>query len=408
MRDPLTRIALILGLLSAIGPFAIDMYLPALPQVARDLETTEKGAAMTLGAYFIAFGIGQMIWGPLADACGRKGPLAWGVVLFLLASIAAWAAPSIHALVAARAVQGLGAATLMAVPRAILRDIATGPRAQRLMATIMVVTAVSPMLAPLTGSAVLTRGGWREIFAILAGTSLVSLALIALALPETLAPPDRRPIRVAGMARDARHLLGDRRFVGLTLVGGFGMASFFVYLAAASFVFTGQYGLGPTGFSLAFAANAVGFFSASQFAAGLARRWGTERVIAAAVTAFLAVTAGLASLVLAGFDALWLLLAGLVLANAAMGIVAPTTMVLSLDPHPRMAGLASSLGGTIQMLTGAGMIALAAPFMDNTARSMTPAIAACALLAWVSAVVALPRPGWLARGAAAEGRAGTR
>lgn len=391
MRDPLFRMALLLGLLSAVGPFAIDMYLPALPEVARDLGTSEAAAALTLTAYFIVFGVAQMIYGPLSDAIGRKPPLVLGVSVFLVATIAAALAPDIGWLIAARAVQGLGAATLMAVPRAVIRDMATGPAAARMMAAIMIVISVSPMLAPLTGSLVMAWGGWREIFFVLAVAAGLSLALIVLVLPETLAVAQRRPVRLAEMLAGARRLLGDRRFLGLTMIGGFGMASFFVFLASASFVYTGQYGLSPTGFSLAFAVNAIGFFSASQFAGRLAERFGMERVISLAITGFALAALVLSLVVLAGFDALPVVVAGLFVGNAFLGLVMPTAMVMSLDPHPDIAGLASSLGGTVQMLTGGVMIALTGLFMDNTAATMVPAIALCAVLAWVAAAASLPR-----------------
>ncbi|WP_287884540.1 multidrug effflux MFS transporter [Paracoccus sp. (in: a-proteobacteria)] len=391
MRDPLFRMALLLGLLSAVGPFAIDMYLPALPQVASDLHTSEAGAALTLTSYFIVFGIAQMIYGPMSDAVGRKRPLVIGVAIFLVATVAASLAPTIGWLIAARAVQGLGAATLMAVPRAVIRDMATGPAAAKMMAAIMIVISVSPMLAPLTGSAVMAWGGWREIFAVLAAAALLSLALILFVLPETLPAERRRPVRLAAMAAGARRLLTDRRFLGLTMIGGFGMASFFVFLASASFVYTRQYGLSPTGFSLAFAVNAVGFFSASQFAGRLAERFGMERVISLAITGFAGLALVLSLVVLAGFDGLPVVIAGLFLANACLGLVMPTAMVMSLDPHPDIAGLASSLGGTIQMLIGGLMIAVTGPFLNNTAATMVPAIALCAALAWGAAAASLPR-----------------
>ncbi|WEF23070.1 multidrug effflux MFS transporter [Paracoccus sp. S3-43] len=391
MRDPLFRMALVLGVLSAVGPFAIDMYLPALPQVAADLGTTEAGAALTLTSYFIVFGIAQMIYGPMADALGRKRPLVIGVAIFTAATLGAALAPTIGWLIAARAVQGLGAATLMAVPRAVIRDVATGPQAARVMSTIMIVIAVSPMLAPLTGSLVMAWGGWREIFAVLAVAALVSLALILFVLPETLAPEHRRPVSLAPMLSGARRLLTDRRFMGLTMIGGFGMASFFVFISSASFVYTRQYGLSPTGFSLAFAANAIGFFGASQFAGPLAQRYGMERVISLAITGFAAAMIALALIVWLGFDALPVVMAGLFVGNACLGLVMPTAMVMSLDPHPDIAGLASSLGGTFQMLTGGVMIALTGPFMDNSAASMVAAIALCAALAWCAAAASLPR-----------------
>lgn len=391
MRDPLFRMALVLGVLSAVGPFAIDMYLPALPQVAADLGTTEAGAALTLTSYFIVFGIAQMIYGPMADALGRKTPLVVGVAIFTAATIGAALAPTIGWLIAARAVQGLGAATLMAVPRAVIRDVATGPQAAKVMSTIMIVIAVSPMLAPLTGSLVMAWGGWREIFAVLAVAALVSLALILFVLPETLAPEQRRPVSLAPMLSGARRLLTDRRFMGLTMIGGFGMASFFVFISTASFVYTRQYGLSPMGFSLAFAANAIGFFAASQFAGPMAQRYGMERVISLAITGFAAAMIALALIVWLGLDALPVVMAGLFVGNACLGLVMPTAMVMSLDPHPDIAGLASSLGGTFQMLTGGVMIALTGPFMDNSAASMVAAIALCAALAWCAAALSLPR-----------------
>lgn len=385
------RMALLLGLLSAVGPFAVDMYLPALPQVAADLRTTEAGAALTLTSYFITFGIAQMVYGPMADAVGRKRPLVIGVVVFLVATIAAALAPTIGWLIAARAVQGLGAATLMVVPRAVIRDVATGPAAAKMMAAIMIVISVSPMLAPLTGSIVMAWGNWREIFAVLGVAALISLGLILFVLPETLDPDRRRPVRLAEMLAGARRLLTDRRFMGLTMIGGFGIASFFVFLSTASFVYTSQYGLSPTGFSIAFAINAVGFFSASQLAGPLAEKFGMERVISLAITGFAGLALMTTLVVWAGVDALPVVIAGIFMANACLGLVMPTTMVMALDPHPDIAGLASSLGGTIQMLTGGLMIAVTGPFMDNSSATMVAAIALCAALAWVSALLSLPR-----------------
>ncbi|TWI38037.1 multidrug effflux MFS transporter [Paracoccus sulfuroxidans] len=391
MRDQQLRMALILGLLSAVGPFAIDMYLPALPQVAEDLQVTEQQATLTLTAYFITFGIAQMIWGPMSDAVGRKPPILIGVSIFLLASIAATFAPTLDWLVAARALQAFGAATLMVVPRAVIRDLSSGPDAARMMAAIMIVISVSPMLAPLAGSGIMLFGNWREIFAALAIASLISLALTVFALPETLRPEARNPVSIPPMLSGITRLLTSRRFMGLTFIGGFGMASFFVFLASASFVYTRQFGLSPTGFSLAFAFNAIGFFSASQFAAKLGQRLGMERLIAIAITGFVAATATLTLVVWLGLDQLWVVIAGLFIGNAFLGLVMPTSMVMALDPHPDIAGLASSLGGTIQMLTGGAMIVAAGAFLDNTALPMVAAIACCAALAWLSAFLSLPR-----------------
>ena len=395
------RMAVILGLLSAVGPFAIDLYLPAMPGMGSDLGTSVAGVQATLTAYFLAFGAAQLVYGPLADRFGRKPPLYAGLGLFVAASIGCALAPSIGWLTALRFVQGLGGAAVMVVPRAVIRDLHTGPAATRLMATVMLVISVSPMLAPLAGSGLLAVAGWRAIFGALAVGAAVALALVALALPETLPPERRSRIDVASLLRGAGTLLRDRAFMGLTLIGGFGTASFFVFLASASFVYTGEFGLSPTGFSLAFAINAVGFFAASQLAAALGERYGPRRVISLSVAGFALVTSLLLGLVLAGLGTLAVIVSVLFVANACMGLVVPTTMVMALDAHGRIAGLASSLGGTLQMLAGGAMVTLAGPFFDGTATPMVAAIALCAL-------IALGLSLWLFRGEAVREGAAVR
>ncbi|MCM8732505.1 multidrug effflux MFS transporter [Hephaestia sp. GCM10023244] len=390
MREPFFGMALILGLLAAVGPFAIDMYLPALPRVAEDLGTGENVVALTLAVYLLTFGLAQMVYGPMSDAVGRRVPMAIGVGIFAAAAVAAALAPTIGWMLASRALQGLGAATLMVVPRAVVRDMATGPEATRIMAAIMIVMSVSPMLAPLAGSLVLVWGGWREIFLLLAVAALFSLTLIVLVLPETHPAGRRQTLRLVQLWEGSKALLCDPRFMGFTMIGAFGTAGLFVYISTASFVYISQYGLSPIGFSLAFAVNAMGFFAASQFAGRLAESLGMERLIALALHGFAATSLILTGLVWAGADVLPVVVSGLFLAFACLGLVIPAVMVMSLDPHPDMAGLASSIGGTVQMLTGGLMIALTGPFMDSSVLPMAGAIAVCASLAWAAAVVLKP------------------
>ncbi len=393
--SPSLRMAAVLGLLSAVGPFAIDMYLPAMPTIGGELGASVAGVQATLTAYFLAFGAAQLLYGPLADRFGRKPPLYAGLALFTLASIGCAMAPGIEWLVALRFAQGLGGAAVMVVPRAVVRDLHTGPAATRLMATIMLVISVSPMLAPLAGSGVIALADWRALFGVLAVAALLALVLTALALPETLPAERRTPVDARSLLRGARILLRDRTFMGLTFLGGLGMASFFLFLSSASFVYTGQFGLSPTGFSLAFAINALGFFGASQFAAALGERHGSRRVIARAIAGFALVTTTLLVVALAGGATLPVIVGLLFLSNACLGLVIPTTMVMALDAHGDIAGLASSLGGTLQMLTGGLMITLAGPFFDGTALPMITAIALCGALAfalsrWLFAGDALP------------------
>lgn len=385
------RIALVIGLLGAVGPFAIDMYLPALPQVAADLSASPQATQATLSVFFAAFGLSQLVYGPLSDQFGRKPPLYVGLAIFLVGTIACAFAPTIGTLIAGRLVQGLGAATVMVIPRAIIRDLHTGPAATRLMATVMLVISVSPMLAPLAGSGVMAVAGWRTIFGVLALAAALSLALTAFALEETLPPERRVPARPRQLVAGTWRLLRDPEFLGLTFIGGFGMASFFVFIASASFVYTEQFGLSPTGFSIAFALNAIGFFAATQAAASLGERYGMGRVVRLAVTAFAVVACLLVLLVLAGLGSLPVIVAVLFVANAFLGLVIPTVAVMALDPHPDIAGLASSLGGTLQMLTGGVMIAAAGPFFDGTALPMVVAIAAAGVLACLTALATFGR-----------------
>jgi MFS transporter, DHA1 family, multidrug resistance protein len=382
MSDSLLRPALVLGLLSCIGPFAIDMYLPAMPLIGADLGTSVQAMQSTITAYFIAFGLAQLIYGPWADRSGRKPPLYAGIAVFIVGSVICTVAPTIEWLLVGRFVQGLGGAALMVVPRAIIRDLYTGPAATRLMAAVMLVISVSPMLAPLAGSGVMALFDWRAIFGVLLVASLASLVILNLFQPETLRPEDRQPFSLAATRAGAGRLLTDPLFMGLTFLGGFGLASFFVFIASASFVYTGDFGLSPTGFSVAFAVNAIGFFASSQMAAPLGQKFGPPRVMALASAGFAAITVALFGVALLGEVSLVVCVLGLFLANACLGLIIPTTMVMALDDHGDIAGLASSLGGTLQMLAGGLMIALAGPFFDGTVTPMLGAIALCGVIAF--------------------------
>ncbi len=380
------RAALILGLLSAVGPFAIDMYLPAMPAIAEGLNADVTSVQLTLTAYFVAFGVAQLFYGPWADQAGRKTPLYLGLGIFILGSVGSALAGSIGELIAFRAIQGLGGAVLMVVPRAIIRDMHTGTQATKLMAMVMLVISVSPMLAPLAGSGLIAFGDWRLIFWVLCVAAMASLLLTATVLPETLAPENRVPVNLANLWRGTKVLFRDPVFMGLTFIGGFGFASFMVFIASASFVYTGQFGLSPTGFSVAFAINAIGFFAASQAAGPLGEKFGILPVMRLAVIGFATFSVLLLVILLAGFVSLPIVIAGLFFANACLGLVIPTTMVMALDPHGAIAGLASSLGGTLQMVTGGAMVVLAGLFFDGTAVPMVAAIVLCALFALVLAL----------------------
>jgi DHA1 family bicyclomycin/chloramphenicol resistance-like MFS transporter len=383
------RTAVVLGLLSAIGPFAIDMYLPALPSIGQNLGASVHAVQASLMAFFVSLGIGQIVYGPVSDMVGRKPPLYFGLLLFAAGSVGCALAPDIQTLVVLRFVQGLGACAGMVVPRAVVRDLHTGTDAARLMSLLMLVFSVSPILAPLAGSILIEAVGWRSVFwavTVLAGLGLV---LLATSLQETRPPQERLKSSFGGAIKAYGQLLRDRHFMGLVFIGAFGMASFFAYLANSSFVLIDHYGLTPRQYSIAFAVNAASFIGASQFTGRMARRYGLASMVKVAVSGYAALMALLLVLNLAGVDRLDLLLALLFAGYGFLGLVVPSTAVLALDAHGEIAGTASALMGTLQFVTGVLVMALVGWFVDGTARPMVAGIAACSFVAFVLAQATL-------------------
>jgi MFS transporter, DHA1 family, multidrug resistance protein len=386
-----TKNAIVLGLLSAVGPFAIDMYLPALPTIAADLNASTASTQMTLMAFFMAFGICQIIYGPISDMAGRKPPLYVGLILFILGSVGCALAPGVGGLIAFRFLQGVGASAVMVIPRAVIRDLHTGIEATQLMALVMLVLSVSPMLAPLTGSALIVLFGWRAVFVAVTIVAVLAFILMVMFLPETRPPQDRVKVSLRNVLDGFGQLLRHWHFLGLTFIGGLGMASFFAFLANSSFVYIEHYGLTPTTFSFAFSINAFGFIGASQFAAKLGSRFGMGRVVIAATFVYALFTTILLGLNLAGVDNLAVMMVLLFFGFAAMGLVIPSTMVLALEEHGPIAGMASALGGTLQMVTGGIMIVIVSAVFDGTARPMVTAIALCAIGALLLSLATLRR-----------------
>jgi DHA1 family bicyclomycin/chloramphenicol resistance-like MFS transporter len=384
--------AIVLGLVTAVGPFAIDMYLPALPTIAADLGATTGATQMTLMSFFLAFGLCQLVYGPVSDMVGRKPPLFVGLALFLLGAVGCAAAPSIGWLIAFRFLQGVGASATMVIPRAVIRDLHTGPDATRLMALVMLVFSVSPILAPLAGSALIVPFGWRAVFVAGIFAALASLALTATLLPETRPANERTPVRVASLMEGFGSLLRSGRFLGVTFIGGFGMSGFFAFLAGSSFIYIGHFGLTPTQYSFTFSINAIGFIGASQFAATLGARFGTERVVRIAVTSYAVFSLGLLALTLAGVDSMAVLVVMLFAAFASLGLVVPSSMILALEDHGPIAGMAAALGGALQMCAAGVVIVVVSLVFNGTALPMVAVIAFCSLCALALATLTLNRP----------------
>jgi DHA1 family bicyclomycin/chloramphenicol resistance-like MFS transporter len=382
MNAQLIRAAIVLGLLSVVGPLAIDMYLPALPAIGADLGATDARIQQSLMAFLGAFAIGQLIYGPLSDMFGRKPPLYFGLGLFVLASIGSAFAPNAEVLIVFRFLQGLGACASMSLPRAIVRDNYTGAPAAQLMSLIMLVFSVSPILAPLSGSLVIAFADWRAMFWVMTGVGVLALLLLTFALKETRPKEARLDSGLGSAVRAYGTLLRDGRFLGLTLIGTFGMSSFMAFLGNSSFVYIDHFGLTPTQYSLAFSVNAVSFFAASQATGTLVGRFGLNRVVKVAVTGYAVAMLALFAAVLGGADSVWVMGGFMFVAFGFLGLVLPTTGVLAMEEQGEIAGSASALMGTVQMVVASVVMGIVGAFADGTARPMVIAFAVCAVLAF--------------------------
>lgn len=382
------RLVLILGLLSAIGPFAIDMYLPALPQIGASLGAEVGAVQASLTAFFLSIGVGQLLYGPVSDMVGRKPPLYFGLTVFAIASVGCALAPNIEILVAFRFMQGLGAAAGMAVPRAVVRDLHTGHAAARMMSLLMLVFSVSPILAPLAGSGVIAAAGWRAVFWVVAAAALLGLIATWRGVEETRTAEARLDSSLGGALKAYLSLLRDWHYLGLVFIGGCAMAGFFVYLAGSPFVLINYYGLSSTQYSMAFAFNAIAFIGASQLTGRLGQRFGLVNVVKAAASASGFTMAALLAYYLMGGEQLAVLIVLYFIASAFMGLVIPTTSVLALEEHGEIAGTASALLGTLQMLSGAAAMQIVGHFSNGEPLPMVVGMAAGALvgvaLTWIT------------------------
>ncbi len=383
MNAQLVRTAVILGLLSVIGPLAIDMYLPALPAIGVDLGASDSVIQRSLMAYMAAVAVCQLVYGPLSDMFGRKPPLYFGMAVFVVGSVGCALAPNADMLILFRFLQGVGACASMSLPRAIVRDNYTGAEAAQLMSLIMLVFSVSPILAPLSGSFVIAFGDWRAMFWVMTVVGVLGLLLLVFALRETRPREARLDSGLGSALRAYGTLLRDWRFLGLTLIGTFGMSSFMAFLGNSSFVYIDHYGLTPTQYSLAFSVNAVSFFAVSQMTGWLVGRFGLNRVVRVAVAGYTASMLTLFAVVMAGIDSVFVLGGFMFVAFGFLGLVLPSTGVLAMEEQGDIAGSASALMGTVQMIVASVVMGIVGAFGDGTARPMVIAFAACAILAFV-------------------------
>ena len=362
------RLVLVLGILIALGPLTIDMYLPALPTITGDLQATAAQVQLTLTGTLAGLALGQLLIGPVSDAIGRRTPLLFGVGLHILASVLCVVAPNLAVLGTLRVLQGLGAAAAAVVVMAIVRDLFTGLAAARLLSRLMLVLGAAPILAPTLGGIVLSWTSWRGVFVVLALFGVAIISVTALALPETLPAARRRSGGVVGTVRDYGRLFTDRAYLGLILVAGLAMAAMFAYVAGSSFVFQEQYGLSEQQFGFVFGAGAVGLIAATQLNVRLLRRWTPSQILITALGSGAAMGLLLLLFAVTGFGGIVGILVPLWLVLASAGLALPNAPALALSRHGEAAGTAAALLGAVQF----GVGALAAPLVGLLGTGAVP------------------------------------
>ncbi|MEW2271341.1 multidrug effflux MFS transporter [Streptomyces griseofuscus] len=377
-------VTFVLGGLTATPPLAMDMYLPSLPEVTRSLHAPAATVQLTLTACLLGMALGQLVVGPMSDRWGRRRPLLIGLAVNLVATALCALAPNVETLVAFRLVQGLAGAAGIVIARAVVRDLYDGVAMARFFSTLMLISGVAPVVAPLIGGQILRVTDWRGVFLVLTVIGALLGALVWLRLPETLPPTDRHGGGVGHALRSMRALLADLPFTGYMLAGGFAFAALFAYISASPFVVQEIYGASPQTFSLLFGLNSVGLVVAGQIngkvlvgRVSLDKVLGTGlAVITLAATALLLMSTGVF-----GEVGLAPIAAALFVLMSAMGLALPNAQTLALLRTKHAAGSASALLGTSSFLVGAVASPLVGIAGEHTAVPMAVVQLAAALVA---------------------------
>jgi DHA1 family bicyclomycin/chloramphenicol resistance-like MFS transporter len=371
----------LLGTLTVIGPFAIDMYLPALPRIGLDLHADGGAVQLTLSIFLLGLAAGQMFLGPVIDRWGRRRPLLWGLAAFVVAAVACARTQSMPGLIFWRLVMALGTSATMVVPRAVVRDHFNEHDSARMYSLLMLILGVSPIFAPSVGSVLVGWTGWRGIFWVLAGLAVICMASVMATLREKIRVYHPEHSGLTRALRTYGDLLADRRFLGPALVAGLVFGTIFTYLTGSSFVLIELHHLTTQQYAIAFGVNGVGLILASQLNRWLVDRWTTHQVLEATLFAEAMVGSALLVAGLTGWGGLPALLVLLFLNLAAAGIIAPNIAAMVMAPFGETAGSASALLGTIQFGLGSLAGALVGLLHNGTAVPMTAGCALCALAA---------------------------
>lgn len=374
---------LIIGSMTTFGPLCTDLYLTSLPVIGRDMHTSTSTVQLSLTACLVGLGLGQGLVGPISDRFGRRRPLFVGVAAFIVASLLCAVSPNVAVLIGFRFVEGLGGAAGAVIARAVVRDLYSGAMAARFFSLLVLITGVSPLLAPQLGALLVHVGSWRLQFVVLGVLGTMLLAAIAFGLPETLPPQRRRPDGVAASVRTMCTVATDRNFLVNALAYALGFGALWTYVAGSSFVLENIYGLSPSEFGFVFALNGIGMVLASQVNGRLVRRVGSTRLLTMGV--FGLASAGMAFLVVVvtGTHSLVAVLACLLVLCSANGFIAPNAMALAMEDFPEAAGSAAALVGMCQYSIGAVIAPVAGVAGNYSALPMAISMAGFGAAAFV-------------------------
>ncbi|MCC2595201.1 multidrug effflux MFS transporter [Pusillimonas sp. MFBS29] len=379
----------LMGLLTAIGPLAIDMYLPAFSAITHGLGAEPGQVERTLASYLLGLATAQLFYGPLADRYGRKKPLALGLIIFTIASIGCAYTDSIEHLTFWRIAQAFGGAAGIVIPRAVIRDNYDTRDASKALSLLMLIMGVTPILAPILGGQILIYGSWRGIFAVMTTCSALLLIAVVFTMRETLKPERVLLLGAGTIARNYLTLLGHKRFMCYTLAGGFGAAGMFAYIAGSPHVFLNVYGIDPRYFGLLFGANAAALIFAAQVSARLLNRHTPETLLRRSQRILLGVALVAVALTLLDLINLPLLMICLMSFMASQGFVNPNSAALALREQGQRLGFASAMMGTLQMLCGAAAGLAVSLWQSPSPLSLTTILALCACLSWLFGRIAL-------------------
>lgn len=372
----------LLAALSAIGPLTTDMYLPSLPEIARQLDASTAQAQLTVSAYLIGFAVGQIFYGPVSDRHGRKPVLVAAIALYCVASLACALSTSIEMLIVARAFQALGGSGGIVLTRAVVRDIYSGARAGRELSLIGSVMALAPVLAPIAGGLVQTGFGWRATFLILVIVGLLGGVIVLLLLPETLNARAAEPVSMRSMFRSYRVVVRNPSYLAYLGIASASYAGLFAWISGAAFVLQNLYGLTPFDFGVAFALGSIGYMTGSAFAARMVVKVGLDGMLGIGGCACAAGGLGMMVAVAFGLTSFLSLVLPVAVYLAGLGMVLPQGIAGAMTPFPERAGAASSLFGFVQQSTAALCGAAVGWFLGQSAWPLAISVAAmgCATL----------------------------